>query len=172
MKAYFEPRVSAVDQNELPSWKTRRPVSLKVEYIINEVPDPKRSKRAESRIAGIINRTKLFKVRKDVEDGFDVSISETFDEIEVYEKGKMAGETFGAAGSIADSHLSFQIEYRSDGRAAHKSSSEVTMNMVLGNRSVPDSYEPMGLLRADRHLFESKIRAFIRDAHQAGAFSK
>jgi len=172
MQAYFEPRLPKVQANELPTWKDRRQVTLTVDYKINGVPDPKQARRARSKIAAAIEGTKLFRIRDRGSEGFVLSVAEDFDEKDVYAKAKAAGETFGAAGSISQDKMSFEASFVRSGQTVFSSASNLTMNMILGNRSVPDDYEPMSLMAADRELVNANVRAFIRDAYRSGAFGE
>lgn len=168
-KVYFDPKLPTVTDTELPKWKRRHPVTLVVEYEVNGVPDPKVAKRSIPQIARAIEATKLFDVKRKASSSFIVKVSENLDEKDVYAKAKMAAETFGKAGSIAQSHLSYVVRYV-DGPSSFEKSSDLTMNVVLGNRSVPDDYEPMSIQRAQVALLERTVRSFLRDANQSGTF--
>jgi hypothetical protein len=115
-------------------------------------------------IARAFEKTGLFDVCDDSANIVALSVAEAFDEKDVYAKARAAGETFGAAGSISRIKIAFDGRFLRSGLTAYTMSSNVTLNMILGNRSVPDDYEPISLLDARDALIDSHVRAFIRDA--------
>ena len=82
------------------------------------------------------------------------------------------GALFGCSSLISDDKMTFDTHVRKGNQQVYSTYRKVTMKVVLGNRSVPESYEPIGLLSVNRVMSGSLVRVILRDMQRSGAFAR